>query len=334
MKYLIKLSSLAAASLLTACGGGGSLSDLAESAQVKPSAVQQVHDSSYSTQEVVEQPKVSTPNGLILGAEDSNRGYTSGLHEDVKQAHKEGWTGKGIQVFVLEADSATDNGHASSVSAIISRNAPAASVSVDFHKEFAAKRQLSQSTVVNLSVSPAAGQSSESITSFTTGMRQFFPNAVIVKSAGNNAIGKDSAIDSATPSVKESLTVSMLTNPATKDRTIAVGALTSDGSPEAKASIAYYSSTAGTNQELQKRFLVANGNDPFTGDKGVSFAAPRVAGYAAIAQQKFKNLTPETTARLLLSTARTDTIVNYNPSVHGMGEASLSNALSPVGKLK
>ena len=68
-----------------------------------------------------------------------------------------------------------------------------------------------------------------------------------------------------------------------------------------------------------------------------SYAAPRVAGYVAIIEQKFPNLTPVSTASILLQTARYDTLTCYpncDPAIYGAGEASLSRALAPVGRLR
>ncbi|BCH12500.1 hypothetical protein MesoLj131c_67580 (plasmid) [Mesorhizobium sp. 131-3-5] len=45
---------------------------------------------------------------------------------------------------------------------------------------------------------------------------------------------------------------------------------------------------------------------------------------------KFTTATPTQITNQLLDTARTDTLVNYNPTTYGRGEASLSRALAPV----
>jgi subtilisin family serine protease len=67
-----------------------------------------------------------------------------------------------------------------------------------------------------------------------------------------------------------------------------------------------------------------------TGLAGTSFAAPIVSGYAAIIGSKFRTATPTQITNQLLTTARQDTIANYNAAMHGRGEASLARALSPV----
>ena len=114
---------------------------------------------------------------------------------------------------------------------------------------------------------------------------------------------------------------------------------------------------------VQSRFLVASGTTPFmTGDValngvaisattsdpngvslgnvGTSYAAPRVAGYVAIVRSKFPNLDAIKTSSIMLDTARYDTLTCYtalggcDPTIYGKGEASLSRALAPVGRLR
>jgi subtilisin family serine protease len=85
--------------------------------------------------------------------------------------------------------------------------------------------------------------------------------------------------------------------------------------------------------------LAIGGNAVNQGD-GTSYAAPRVAGYVAIVRSKFPNLSATNTASILLDTARYDTLECSknggvcDPKIYGKGEASLSRALAPVGKLK
>ena len=115
-----------------------------------------------------------------------------------------------------------------------------------------------------------------------------------------------------------------------------VGALDGNGTAEAPASIASYSTIAGGNELVQNMFLVAGVDSSAMGGlAGTSFAAPIVSGYAAIIGDKFEaNLSGlvnpgALVVDQLLATARKDTILNYSASVHGMGEADLSRALAP-----
>jgi len=113
---------------------------------------------------------------------------------------------------------------------------------------------------------------------------------------------------------------------------IFVGALNRNGSNAllSQASLASYSNFAGSEKAVQNNFLVVGVDSSQTRVQGTSFAAPIVSGYAAILGSKFTQATPTQIANQLLTTARTDTIANYNAAVHGRGEASLSRALSPV----
>ena len=166
-----------------------------------------------------------------------------------------------------------------------------------------------------------------------------FANSVITSSAGNDALD-----------TKYNLTALALAgNTNVASRLLVVGALDKNGTIGNPATIAWYSNTAGSNTAISSRFLVAYGNMPWASgsvaingsnfgvEQGTSFAAPLVAGYAAIVMQKFPNLTAASTSNIILDTARTDTLScspNCNPAIYGKGEASLSRALAPVGRLR
>jgi Subtilase family len=172
----------------------------------------------------------------------------------------------------------------------------------------------------------------------------YLTDAVITKAAGNDSITTE----------KDPLSKGLASDTSINPRLLLVGALDSFGqinttTGHGTATIASYSNTAGSDTTIQSRFLVASGGSPYT-DTGVaingtnvasgvgtSYAAPRVAGYAAIVRQKFPNLTAPKTADILLATARYDTLTCYpncDKTVYGQGEASLSRALAPVGYLK
>ena len=139
---------------------------------------------------------------------------------------------------------------------------------------------------------------------------------------------------------------------STSERLLIVGALDHAGSKTNRAELATYSNTAGDDNEVQNRFLLASGTVPFDPGtvalngvpvklvQGTSFAAPRVAGYVAILRSKFTNLNANQSANILLSTASYETLACFqkpggcNPAIYGKGEASLSRALAPVGPLK
>jgi hypothetical protein len=177
-----------------------------------------------------------------------------------------------------------------------------------------------------------------------------FSDAVLVKAAGNDQIDAQ----------YEPLVYWMSRNQNDVLRLLVVGALTNVGTTAAPVTIATYSNVAGTDSVIQSRFLTESGKSPFgsnadayngavlqssssdgnSGNVGTSYAAPRVAGYAAIVRQKFSNLTSANTADILLATARYDTLSCYTTSsgcdkaIYGQGEASLARALAPVGYLR
>ena len=147
--------------------------------------------------------------------------------------------------------------------------------------------------------------------------------AVISKAAGNDAI----VIGSANASGQ----VDYL-NLALKgaQSAIYVGALNTNGTTSAPASLASYSNTPGADAVVQQQFVVVGVDGAKTGLYGTSFAAPIISGYAAILGSKFTKSTPTQIANQLLKTARQDTISGYNPATHGRGEASITRALAPV----
>jgi hypothetical protein len=166
-----------------------------------------------------------------------------------------------------------------------------------------------------------------------------FSDAVLVKSAGNDTLDAQ----------YEPLNWYLAQNQNDVTRLLIVGALTGIGSTSNRVDIASYSNKAGTDPTIQSHFLMESGNvaypsgnlfggSPLNSDAvGTSYAAPRVAAYAAIVRQKFPNLTGANTADILLATARYDTLSCYpncDKTIYGQGEASLSRALAPVGYLR
>lgn len=146
--------------------------------------------------------------------------------------------------------------------------------------------------------------------------------AVVVKAAGNDA----SAVSGTTWDGQiDYLNADLVGRPSA----VFVGALAYDGTLADPAPLAAYSNFAGSNRTVQAQFLVVGVDSDITGLSGTSFAAPTVAGYAAILSSKFRNATPNQLAQQLLSTARQDTIDGYDVRVHGQGEASLTRALAP-----
>jgi len=121
---------------------------------------------------------------------------------------------------------------------------------------------------------------------------------------------------------------------ATKEATIVVGALTGSGLQE---NIATYSTRAGI---LANRFILAQGTIGFWDSvAGTSFAAPRVAGVAAILKHKYPSLTAKQISDIILLSASKDInndglddFTGISP-IYGHGKLSLRRALSFAGSI-
>lgn len=201
-----------------------------------------------------------------------------------------------------------------------------------------------------LTYAPFASRHVERLTGVVGWDNFNYTDAVIVKAAGNDSIAAD----------KEPLNKALAVTESINSRLLIVGALDRVGFVSDPASFAPYSNTAGTDTAIASRFLVASGTTPF-GDGylalngipisgtdfgpdgrtlsggGTSYAAPRVTGYVAILRQKFPNLNAEKSSNIILDTARYDTLTCHpscDPSIYGKGEASLSRALAPIGRLR
>jgi subtilisin family serine protease len=147
-------------------------------------------------------------------------------------------------------------------------------------------------------------------------------SAVVSKAAGNDSV----AVGGVAGGQQDYLDLALIG----KASAIFVGALDANGTMSNPTKLAWYSNTAGSNPLVQSHFLVVGVAGNQTGLYGTSFAAPVITGYAAILGSKFTRATPTQITNQLLNTARTDTLINYSPSVYGRGEASLSRALAPV----
>lgn len=189
--------------------------------------------------------------------------------------------------------------------------------------------------------------------------------AVVTKSAGNaglnHAVG-DTYNDAKGNPVRDYFGIALIGDPSA----IFVGSLVNNGSTSVKGVMAPYSTVAGSDPTVQNQYLVVGvysdefdgvlgenqgmlcGSQQGTCLYGTSFAAPIVAGYAAIIGQKFGQFDangtltqaadPTYVARQLLDTARKDTLRDLgtpgwsaeDAATYGQGEACLSCALSPV----
>jgi hypothetical protein len=108
-------------------------------------------------------------------------------------------------------------------------------------------------------------------------------------------------------------------------RIMYVGALNDAGN-----SLTTYSLKAG---DMKEDFIVANDNILTSGDAdGTSFAAPRVAGAAALLRHKFPNLNGSAIKQILLQTA-TDMGTSGVDATYGYGRLNIPNAMSPQGSV-
>lgn len=207
--------------------------------------------------------------------------------------------------------------------------APLASVATkDFNSGTAVKLNKGLN-VLNLSygMMAAAGYSASQIrwSAQESSIINFANNgtAVISKAAGNDGVA---VLDKNARGQADYLNLALKGS----QTGIYVGALNTNGTKAAPATLASYSNTAGSDVTVQKQFLVVGVEGGKTGLYGTSFAAPVITGYAAVLGSKFTKATPVQITSQLLETARQDTIKGYDVQLHGRGEASLTRALAPL----
>ena len=190
--------------------------------------------------------------------------------------------------------------------------------------------------VVNLSIGAEASSSTTWAT--LVSLKENFslntsPSGTYVVAAGNS-----SAPCTASNFTNCNIISGMMTlSPYLRNQVIVAGATKTISGTN---TIATYSNQAGV---MMDRYLMAEGDTGFdssSGDiEGTSFAAPRIAGAAAIVKSKFPNLTGANVADILLLTADKDINDDGNDdfssvsAIYGRGELDLSAALSPVGNL-
>jgi hypothetical protein len=276
---------------------------------------------------------------------------------DVLAAWNAGWTGKGQNTLTIDdyssigTCSTSSTCHGVTTMMITDLVAPGAShFGLDWNlatpaKTMAGATLATPTTFNTINMSFWASEPTPYI-NYLTGVTNIanlsLTGAVLVKSAGNN-YGEDTYSYTAGG---DYFVKGLVDNTNTVTRLLIVGALDKNGSVVSPATIASYSNYAGATTAASDRFVVANGNSPYadggvsmngwtiSSGAGTSYAAPVVAGYAAVLMSKFPNLNAINTTSIILDTARTDTIFNYNSAIHGRGEASLSRALAPVGSLR
>lgn len=311
-------------------------------------------------------------NLSYLGVTVSGQGVTGPTlvqpSADVLDAWNKGWTGKGVNVLTIDDYSnintcnSASSCHGVTTMMITDLVAPGASkFALDWDLTTNGKNisgvsltSLTQMKVVNMSFGANLAYSNNLVSKLQLvdpGLNVGASSAVLVKSAGNNS-GQDTYSYTAGG---DYLVQKLVDNSNTVSRLLIVGALNKNGTTSSPATIASYSNVAGSTVAARDRFVVANGNAPYAAggvamngsningynsspnNYGTSYAAPVVAGYAAVIMHKFPNLTAASTSNIILDTARTDTLAchpNCSSAIYGKGEASLSRALAPVGSLR
>ena len=327
---------------------------------------------------------------------------------DVRQAWRDGWTGEGVNLLILDefglpssppANADADT-HGYSVALSFWEIAPRATIhgaNVGLGSSITQDNYLQgglvvgskqRMEVVNMSFGsqfelgvPILDQVNSArrtpLAADLRGEGGFFgtnlADAVLVKAAGND--GVDAIIDVGN--------VALVADPHTAPRTLIVGALdkyarTSNPQNQpnisTRARIAGYSNRAGHRERMQQRFLVEYGATPYgeravlcdshtpansrcsnsqlldpdgpihPSPQGTSFAAPRVAGFAALVRDKFTGLTGGQTAKILLDTATTQGLACHRSGqkdhtgcdieIYGQGRVDIGSALSPIGRLR
>ncbi|PWJ87669.1 subtilase family protein [Mesorhizobium loti] len=254
------------------------------------------------------------------------------MSPDIGEAWASGYTGSGVSVTVVDdfmvqglVDADLGRGtqrlrHGEWVAESAGMVAPGANMfKHDFSDESSIRLQ-DGLNVINVSYSVTQPLSQHPLEQFVDAPR--VGTAVVTQAAGNDRI----AIGAPKEGDVDELAVGLIGAPSA----IFVGALDHNGTSGNKAGLARYSNYAGSNPEVQNQFLTVGVEGDKTGLYGTSYAAPVISGYAAILGSKFTSATPTQVTNQLLDTARTDTLVNYNPATYGRGEASLSRALAPV----
>jgi hypothetical protein len=272
--------------------------------------------------------------------------YYSWMSADVPSAWAAGYKGQGSTITMVDEFSGRDpfwgnltgtwqyqlHGYWTTEEAGLI--APSAAITrQSFYSGTAVKLAPTGLNVVNLSYAMYAAEgyplSSIGWSAQEASIIQYATNgqAVISKAAGNDAVAVGTPVTSGSYAGNQDYLATALIG--TKSAIFA-GALNSNGTTTNKASLAWYSDYAGSNTAVQSHFLVVGVAGDQTSLYGTSFAAPIISGYSAILGSKFKGATSTQITNQLLSTARTDTLLNYNAATYGRGEASLANALAPL----
>ena len=261
----------------------------------------------------------------------------------------QGWTGKGVNVAVVDEFNSNDriDSHGDKVALVVNSVAPEADI---FFYDFLFINASAETAWENMNTNGYfiannsfgrarySQTTGEEDTDFAidvaamvalnykaTGPTNFDPKMLFIFAAGNSGrhcpdrrIHECSFNAAVTHGLRQR-------GVADREAMIWVGALNDEGTD-----LADYSHSAGL---MANDFLVAHDNVLAEGDSaGTSYAAPRVAGAAALVRHKFPQLTGMQIKEILLDTAR-DLGADGPDPIFGHGALDLSNSLSPQGEL-
>ena len=286
--------------------------------------------------------EVVTPTYVAPGTPDYTFANTDFNYDSLnvvglEEAHDAGWTGKGVNILIVDSGS-----HGENVAVTAAIVAPGANTSywdsqtgetATYNNDFG----WGNANIVNHSYGSSIDEyyiSQVSVNYWATTANQevaFEPGALHVWAGPNhyNCAYNTNDYYTAPSAADDSLAnecdgVDVAYDQGLLAGThIFVGAIDGDN--------VFASVAAGTESALNDNFLVADGNGVL-GGFGTSFAAPKVSGAAALIMHKFDSVDAADTANILLDTAD-DTFAGYSSLQHGQGLLDLNAALSPIGDL-
>ncbi|RUA06714.1 MAG: hypothetical protein DSY43_01370 [Gammaproteobacteria bacterium] len=264
----------------------------------------------------------------------------------VEQAHKDGWTGKGKTVSILDVFNSSED-HGRIVSDIVYVTAPGITRN-EFNlralDDSAKNLKTMSSNVITTSsgYSPSSLLSDSNLNKYVEGLIvDFKASDALITVAAQHSNWSGTRDDSPGRTGRggfvncpndAAMTVEKCNGWAVKgfnsNNLIYVGEVDSNNK------IPPWSNQAGAAHKNQ--FIVTSSDyitvDSDGGAHGNSFSTPRVAGAGALTRHKFPNLSGSQTATIILNTAD-DLGVEGVDDVYGHGKLNIGAALAPIGSL-
>jgi hypothetical protein len=326
--------------LLTGCGGGGGGGSSAATAI----------DGFNMTQGTADTKKGATYVQEFLTANNAVSTTVSDIYSrlnvpGVEQAHLDGWTGKGKTITVLDS-AFSAGGHGRLVSDIAHNMAPGAS-----RNEFGAESTIntddnlatmaSDVITTSIGVTPSYLAGNPSVDAILTDfVRDLESSNAVITVAAQHSNWTGTRADTGTTgrggftTCPNNATMTVANCNTWTYKGLDSSNVIYAGEVDSSDNIPSWSNQAG---ETHKNQFIVTSSDYITtlregGTHGNSFAAPRVAGTAALVRQKFPNLSGAQTATTILHTAD-DLGVAGVDAVYGHGKLNVGKALAPVGNL-